>query len=225
MSLRYLGGPNYCTLSCGHSVFIGLGNRWRRMVRQARVQTGPQESVSRESASSLNSMIDYLKTMSTWVGFLMDASICSHLPKRARSTVVKALLCRNVQLQSGTERKHMPQRKWRVHLKRLPSKMSVGRPDIIDSALLRPGRLDQLIYIPLPDEPSRRQIFQAALRKSPVAPDVDLALLVKYTNGFSGADITDICQRACKNAIRCVHALLFSTSSRGGDACVSVACS
>lgn len=74
------------------------------------------------------------------------------------------------------------------------------RPDIIDSALLRPGRLDQLIYIPLPDEPSRRQIFSAALRKSPIAPDVDQDLLVKYTNGFSGADITEICQRACKCA-------------------------
>lgn len=74
------------------------------------------------------------------------------------------------------------------------------RPDIIDSALLRPGRLDQLIYIPLPDEGSRRQIFKAVLRKSPVAPDVDVDLLVKYTNGFSGADITEICQRACKCA-------------------------
>ena len=74
------------------------------------------------------------------------------------------------------------------------------RPDIIDSALLRPGRLDQLIYIPLPDEPSRRQIFSAVLRKSPIAPDVDQDLLVKYTNGFSGADITEICQRACKCA-------------------------
>ena len=72
------------------------------------------------------------------------------------------------------------------------------RPDIIDSALLRPGRLDQLIYIPLPDEGSRRQIFKAVLRKSPVAPDVDMDLLVKYTSGFSGADITEICQRACK---------------------------
>ena len=76
------------------------------------------------------------------------------------------------------------------------------RPDIIDSALLRPGRLDQLIYIPLPDEGSRNQIFKAVLRKSPVADDVDVALLVKYTNGFSGADITEICQRACKYAIR-----------------------
>jgi len=64
----------------------------------------------------------------------------------------------------------------------------ICRPDIIDPALLRPGRLDQLIYIPLPDEGSRRQIFQAVLRKSPVAPDVDVDLLVKHTNGFSSED-------------------------------------
>lgn len=82
--------------------------------------------------------------------------------------------------------------------------LGICRPDIIDSALLRPGRLDQLIYIPLPDEGSRTQIFKAVLRKSPVADDVDTALLVKYTNGFSGADITEICQRACKYAIRWV---------------------
>jgi SpoVK/Ycf46/Vps4 family AAA+-type ATPase len=82
------------------------------------------------------------------------------------------------------------------------TRVQVYRPDIIDSALLRPGRLDQLIYIPLPDEASRRQIFKAVLRKSPIAPDVDIDLLVKFTNGFSGADITEICQRACKYAIR-----------------------
>jgi transitional endoplasmic reticulum ATPase len=79
---------------------------------------------------------------------------------------------------------------------------ATNRPDIIDPALLRPGRLDQLIYIPLPDDGSRRAIFRAALRKSPVAPDVDLELLSKITAGFSGADITEICQRACKYAIR-----------------------
>lgn len=79
---------------------------------------------------------------------------------------------------------------------------ATNRPDIIDPALLRPGRLDQLIYIPLPDDGSRKQIFKAALRKSPVAPDVDLDLLARVTQGFSGADITEICQRACKYAIR-----------------------
>ncbi|KAF7985776.1 hypothetical protein HWV62_393 [Athelia sp. TMB] len=79
---------------------------------------------------------------------------------------------------------------------------ATNRPDQIDSALLRPGRLDQLIYIPLPDEPSRLSIFKAALNKSPLSPEVDLAFLAKNTHGFSGADITEICQRAAKLAIR-----------------------
>lgn len=79
---------------------------------------------------------------------------------------------------------------------------ATNRPDIIDSALLRPGRLDQLIYIPLPDEPSRLSIFKANLRKSPIASDVDMDTLARFTQGFSGADITEICQRACKYAIR-----------------------
>jgi transitional endoplasmic reticulum ATPase len=79
---------------------------------------------------------------------------------------------------------------------------ATNRPDIIDSALLRPGRLDQLIYIPLPDEPSRLSIFKANLRKSPIAADVDMDTLARFTQGFSGADLTEICQRACKYAIR-----------------------
>lgn len=79
---------------------------------------------------------------------------------------------------------------------------ATNRPDIIDPAVLRPGRLDQLIYIPLPDEKSRINILKAALRKSPIAPDVDLNFLAKSAHGFSGADLTEICQRACKLAIR-----------------------
>lgn len=79
---------------------------------------------------------------------------------------------------------------------------ATNRPDILDPAIMRPGRLDQLIYIPLPDEVSRVQIFQAALKKSPVAKDVSLEALAKALEGYSGADITEICQRACKLAIR-----------------------
>jgi len=79
---------------------------------------------------------------------------------------------------------------------------ATNRPDIIDPAILRPGRLDQLIYIPLPDLLSRMNILKATLRKSPVAKNVDLEFLAKQTNGYSGADLTEICQRACKLAIR-----------------------
>ncbi|TRY87357.1 hypothetical protein DNTS_017220 [Danionella cerebrum] len=79
---------------------------------------------------------------------------------------------------------------------------ATNRPDIIDPAILRPGRLDQLIYIPLPDMGSRTAILRANLRKSPIAKEVDLPYLSKITEGFSGADLTEICQRACKLAIR-----------------------
>jgi len=79
---------------------------------------------------------------------------------------------------------------------------ATNRPDQIDTALLRPGRLDQLIYIPLPDESSRLSILKAALKRSPIADNVNLAFLAKNTEGFSGADLTEICQRAAKLAIR-----------------------
>jgi len=79
---------------------------------------------------------------------------------------------------------------------------ATNRPDIIDPAILRPGRLDQLIYIPLPDEPSRINILKSCLRKSPIAKEVDLDFIAQHTKGFSGADLTEICQRACKLAVR-----------------------
>lgn len=79
---------------------------------------------------------------------------------------------------------------------------ATNRTDQIDSALLRPGRLDQLIYIPLPDEAGRLSILQATLRKSPVSKSVDHGFLSKNTHGYSGADLTEICQRAAKLAIR-----------------------
>jgi len=79
---------------------------------------------------------------------------------------------------------------------------ATNRPDVLDPAVIRPGRLDQLIYIPLPDFESRVAIFKAALRKAPVDPDIDLAVLARSTHGFSGADITEIAQSASKLAIR-----------------------
>ena len=79
---------------------------------------------------------------------------------------------------------------------------ATNRPDIIDTALMRPGRLDQLIYIPMPDFESRLGILRATLRKSPVSKDVDLSYLATQTDKFTGADLTEICQTACKIAIR-----------------------
>jgi transitional endoplasmic reticulum ATPase len=90
---------------------------------------------------------------------------------------------------------------------------ATNRPDILDSAITRPGRLDQLIYIPLPDYGSRLSVFGASLRKSPIAPDVDLQYMARTTEGFSGADIAEMCQRAAKNAIRESVATIRATTT------------
>jgi transitional endoplasmic reticulum ATPase len=79
---------------------------------------------------------------------------------------------------------------------------ATNRPDILDPALMRPGRLDQLIYIPMPDTESRLGVLKATLSKSPVNKDVDLRYIAESTDKFTGADLTEICQRAAKLAIR-----------------------
>mmetsp|Transcript_32818 Transcript_32818/g.37330 ORF Transcript_32818/g.37330 Transcript_32818/m.37330 type:complete len:885 (-) Transcript_32818:236-2890(-) len=79
---------------------------------------------------------------------------------------------------------------------------ATNRPDILDPAVIRPGRLDQLIYIPLPDLASRMAILKAQLRKSPIDPDINLEVLARSTHGFSGADLAEICTAASKLAIR-----------------------
>merc|ERR1712054_678178 len=79
---------------------------------------------------------------------------------------------------------------------------ATNRPDIIDPALMRPGRLDQLIYIPMPDVESRLGVLKSCLRNSPVNKDVDIAYVAAQTEKFTGADLTEICQRAAKLGIR-----------------------
>ena len=79
---------------------------------------------------------------------------------------------------------------------------ATNRPEQLDNALCRPGRLDTLVYVPLPDEESREGILRAQLRKTPVAPDVDLKFIASKTHGFSGADLSFITQRAVKLAIK-----------------------
>merc|ERR1719305_1959487 len=95
---------------------------------------------------------------------------------------------------------------------------ATNRPDIIDGAVMRPGRLDQLIYIPLPDEGSRVNILKSVTRKSPVSDEVDYTYLARTLHGFSGADITEICQRAAKMAIREEIEMEKERAAAGGDA-------
>lgn len=79
---------------------------------------------------------------------------------------------------------------------------ATNRPEQLDNALCRPGRLDTLVYVPLPDEASRVGILKAQLRKTPVAPDVDIEYIASKTHGFSGADLGFVTQRAVKLAIK-----------------------
>lgn len=94
---------------------------------------------------------------------------------------------------------------------------ATNRPDNIDKALMRPGRLDQLIYIPLPDFASRQSILRATLRKTPVAEDINFEDIARRTEGFSGADIASVCQRAVKLAIRDVIAQKMQDAANGID--------
>ncbi|UNQ72689.1 CDC48 family AAA ATPase [Infirmifilum sp. NZ] len=79
---------------------------------------------------------------------------------------------------------------------------ATNRPDIIDPALLRPGRFDRLIYVPPPDEKARLEIFKVHTRRMPLAEDVDLAELAKRTEGYTGADIAAVCREAAITALR-----------------------
>ena len=79
---------------------------------------------------------------------------------------------------------------------------ATNRPDIIDPALLRPGRFDRLIYIPPPDKEARKEIFKIHTRNKPLADDVDIDELAEKTEGYTGADIAAVCNEAVMTAIR-----------------------
>ncbi|EDO64376.1 AGAP009548-PA [Anopheles gambiae str. PEST] len=73
---------------------------------------------------------------------------------------------------------------------------ATNRPDLIDRALMRPGRLDRIVYVRLPDAAAREEIFRIKLKTIPTASTVDLAELVRRTAGCSGSEIEAICQEA-----------------------------
>ncbi|MEM0329524.1 MAG: CDC48 family AAA ATPase, partial [Nitrososphaerota archaeon] len=79
---------------------------------------------------------------------------------------------------------------------------ATNRPDILDPALLRPGRFDRVIFVPPPDVEGRYQIFQIHTRDMPLADDVDLRKLAEMTEGYTGADIEALCREAALNAAR-----------------------
>jgi transitional endoplasmic reticulum ATPase len=90
-------------------------------------------------------------------------------------------------------------------LEELQSVVVIGatnRPNLLDPALLRPGRFDELIYVPVPDEPGRLHILRIQTRGMPLGQDVDLEEVARRTKGYTGADLGDIVRRAGLLALR-----------------------
>jgi cell division protease FtsH len=79
---------------------------------------------------------------------------------------------------------------------------ATNRPDVLDPALLRPGRFDRQVVVPRPDIDGREQILQVHMRKVPLAPDVDARIIARGTPGFSGADLANLVNEAALLAAR-----------------------
>ncbi|XP_066132637.1 ATPase family gene 2 protein homolog B isoform X2 [Saccopteryx bilineata] len=79
---------------------------------------------------------------------------------------------------------------------------ATNRPDVLDDALLRPGRLDKIIYIPPPDEQGRLSILKVSTKNMPLGPDVSLENLAAETRFFSGADLGNLCKEAALLALQ-----------------------
>lgn len=79
---------------------------------------------------------------------------------------------------------------------------ATNRADLVDPAMLRPGRFDEIMEILLPDEDGRREIFEVHLRRKPLAAGISAADLAARTEGFSGAEIESVCTKAALHAVR-----------------------
>jgi ribosome biogenesis ATPase len=88
---------------------------------------------------------------------------------------------------------------------------ATNRPDMIDPAMLRPGRLDKLLYVPLPDAAGRASILKAHCRKVPLANDVDMQIIANDSRAenFSGADMSALVREASLHALRDAQAALL----------------
>ena len=79
---------------------------------------------------------------------------------------------------------------------------STNRPDIVDPAFLRPGRFDRLIYVEAPDFESRIKILEVHTKNMPLTEDISLKHIAQLTEGYSGADLENLCREAGMEAIR-----------------------
>ena len=91
-----------------------------------------------------------------------------------------------------------------------------SRPDLVDNSMLRPGRLDIVLYIEAPDEKSRLEIIRILTKQMPLVSDVDLNEIAVATQNYSGADIESLCREAAVNAMQNNHAKISSNDFAEG---------
>ena len=94
---------------------------------------------------------------------------------------------------------------------------ATNRPDVLDPALLRPGRFDRQVVVPRPDIDGREQILAVHMKKVPLAPDVDPRVIARGTPGFSGADLANLVNEAALLAARKGKRLVAMQRVRGGQ--------
>ena len=94
---------------------------------------------------------------------------------------------------------------------------ATNRPDMIDNALLRPGRLDRIVYVPLPDHETRLEILKVHTKEKPLAQDIVLETLVELTKGYSGAEIAAVCNEAAIKALEEMVTCYASNLQASGD--------
>ncbi|KAG1078698.1 hypothetical protein G6F42_024131 [Rhizopus arrhizus] len=82
---------------------------------------------------------------------------------------------------------------------------ATNRPDMLDAALMRPGRFDQSVYVPPPDEAARFEILKIHTKQMPLDVDVDLLNIAKQTNYYTGADLQNVCREAAMEALRSMN--------------------
>lgn len=94
---------------------------------------------------------------------------------------------------------------------------ATNRIDMLDPAVIRPGRFDQIVEIPIPSLEDRRNIFEVHFRNKPLGPDIDVGDLARATEGFSGAEVASVCNTAALSAVRRAIAAARTEGQEGED--------
>src|SRR6202030_1446230 len=95
---------------------------------------------------------------------------------------------------------------------------ATNRPDVLDPALLRPGRFDRQVVVPNPDVLGREKILKVHMRKVPLASDVDPKIIARGTPGFFGADLANLVNEAAlSRACRCTRSRSSRPAARSGS--------